>query len=107
MVRRRQVLQLSAVVVFAALVVVAAILLFGGGDDPETPAPRGANAPTDAQEVEALYEGIPQDGIHLGDPKAPATLIEIADLQCPFCAQYSTTAMPTVVKDYVRPGKVR
>jgi protein-disulfide isomerase len=106
-VRRRQVLQLSAVVVFAALVVVGAILLSGGGDD-ETPAPRGSSAPTGAQEVEALYKGIPQDGIHLGDPKAPATLVEIADLQCPFCAEYSTGgALASVVNDYVRPGRLR
>jgi protein-disulfide isomerase len=106
-VRRRQVLQLSAVLVFAALVVVGAILLSGGGDEDETPAPRGASAPTDAQEVEKLYAGIPQDGIHLGDPKAPATLVEIADLQCPFCAQYSTSVLASVVEDYVRPGRVR
>jgi protein-disulfide isomerase len=103
---RRQVLQLSAVVVFAALVVVGAILLSGGEDEPAS-APRAADAPTDAQEVEKLYRGIPQDGIHLGDPKAPATLVEIADLQCPFCAQYSTTALASIVDDYVRPGRLR
>jgi protein-disulfide isomerase len=103
--RRRQVLQLSGVVVLAALVVVVAILL--SGDDEETPAPRGTSAPTVAEEVEQLYKGIPQDGIHLGDPKAPATLVEIADLQCPFCAQYSTGALPSIVEDYVRPGRLR
>jgi protein-disulfide isomerase len=43
----------------------------------------------------------------LGDPKAKATLIEFADLQCPYCAQYSTQAMSTVVDKYVRPGKLR
>ncbi|HET8754547.1 MAG TPA: thioredoxin domain-containing protein [Solirubrobacteraceae bacterium] len=107
MVRRRRVLQLSAVVVLAALVVVGAILLSSGGDDEETPAPRGSGAPSDAQQVQDLYEGIPQDGIHLGDPKAPATLVEIADLQCPFCAEYSTGALPSIVEDYVRPGRLR
>jgi protein-disulfide isomerase len=59
-----------------------------------------------AEEVQKLYEGIPQKGIRLGDPDAPATIVEIADLQCPFCAQYSVQAMPTVVRDYVRTGKV-
>jgi protein-disulfide isomerase len=104
--RRRQVLQLSAVVVLAALVVVVAILL--SGDDDETPAPRGSTSTsTVAEEVEQLYKGIPQDRIHLGDPQAPATLVEIADLQCPFCAQYSTGALPSVVNDYVRPGRLR
>ena len=32
--------------------------------------------------------------------------MEIADLQCPFCAQYSAEALPTIVRDYVRTGKL-
>ena len=32
--------------------------------------------------------------------------MEIADLQCPFCAQYSVEAMPSIVRDYVRTGKL-
>ncbi len=32
--------------------------------------------------------------------------MEIADLQCPFCAQYSVQVLPTIVRDYVRTGKV-
>jgi protein-disulfide isomerase len=103
MVSRRATAQLAAVLVLAALVVVGAILLSGGDDDEQ---PAQTAAPTQAQEVDQLYAGIPQDGIHLGKP-APVTLVEIADLQCPFCAQYSTTAMPTVVRDYVRPGRIR
>jgi protein-disulfide isomerase len=94
--------QLAAVLLLAALVVVGLILVSGGGDETETP----AGAPSAAQQVEQLYAGIPQDGIHLGKAGRP-TLIEIADLQCPFCAQYSTTAMPAIVRDYVRTGRVR
>jgi protein-disulfide isomerase len=99
-------LQLFLVVALAAVVVGGAILLSSGGGD-ETPAVAPTQeGVTPSQEVERLYEGIPQKGIRLGDPDAPATIVEIADLQCPFCAQYSVQAMPTVVRDYVRTGKV-
>jgi protein-disulfide isomerase len=102
MVRSRRVIQLVAVVAIAAIVVVGAILLSGGDDEQEAAAPPAGDGP----EVDQTYAGIPQNGMHLGKP-APATLVEIADLQCPFCARYATTAMPTIVRDYVRTGKVR
>jgi protein-disulfide isomerase len=54
-----------------------------------------------------MLTGIPQHGTVLGDPKAPATVIEFADPQCPFCAAFATAVLPTVVKGYVRPGRVR
>lgn len=103
MVRSRRVVQLVAVVAIAAIVVVGAILLSGGTDEQEAAAPSPGSTP----EADQTYAGIPQNGMHLGKAGAPATLVEIADLQCPFCAQYATTAMPSVVRDYVRTGKVR
>ena len=30
-----------------------------------------------------------------------------ADLQCPFCNKFDTGVMPTLIRDYVRTGKVR
>jgi protein-disulfide isomerase len=96
-------LRLGLLVALAAVVVLVAIVL-SGGDDTETPAPAGQDG---TKEALALYDAIPQAGIFLGDPKAKATLIEFADLQCPFCGQYSTDVMPTVVEQYVRPGTIR
>ncbi|GAC1574135.1 MAG: hypothetical protein NVS3B18_07700 [Candidatus Dormibacteria bacterium] len=57
--------------------------------------------------VERLLAGIPQHGLTLGDPRAPATLIEFADLQCPFCRAYSRDLLPGLVRDYVRPGRLK
>jgi protein-disulfide isomerase len=106
MVRSRLITRLAAVLVLAGVVVVGLIVISGGDDKTDSASP-GPGAPSQAEQVQQLYAGIPQNGIHLGKPGAPATLVEIADLQCPFCAQYSTTALPTVVRDYVRTGKVR
>ena len=34
-------------------------------------------------------------------------MIEFADLQCPFCRDYTLNALPAIVEEYVRPGKVK
>ena len=61
----------------------------------------------DTASTNALLDGIPQQGIVLGSPSAPVTVTEFADLQCPFCRQYTQKVFPAVVRDYVRAGKVR
>jgi protein-disulfide isomerase len=94
-----RVLQLAVVTVLAAVVVVGAIVLSSNGaEEPAATPSAGAGD---------LYAGIPQSGNRLGDRDAPATLVEIADLPCPFCAQYSIQAMPSIVRDYVRTGRLR
>jgi len=55
----------------------------------------------------ALFRGIPQQLNQLGNPKAKVTMIEFADPQCPFCRQYELDTLPTIVKEYVRTGKVK
>jgi protein-disulfide isomerase len=55
----------------------------------------------------ALFRGIPQTGVTLGEPNAPFELIEFADLQCPFCAAANTRVLPQIVERYVRPGKLK
>ena len=54
-----------------------------------------------------LFTGIPEhDGV-LGDPKAPVTVTEFLDLQCPICAEASKPTLPRSSNDYVRTGKVK
>jgi protein-disulfide isomerase len=60
-----------------------------------------------AEDTAAILDGIPQNGRVLGRPDAPVTLVEFADLQCPYCAQWSQQAFPELVNDYMRTGKLR
>ncbi len=105
--RKRRLLQLGGVVAAAAAVVVVAAVLLGGGESASTPPSGGEPSAEQSREVGAMFAGIPQRGTVLGDPSAPATLTEFADLQCPFCAEYATDVLPTVIRDYVRPGRLK
>ena len=94
-----------------ALIVLAIVLGFvftGGSSSSNTPA-RGslAGGLPGAAEAQRLFRGIPQHGNVLGSPKAPVTVVEYVDLQCPFCQEFETKAMPTLLSRYVRPGKVK
>lgn len=89
---------LIATVAFAVVVGVALIglvLLTRSGEDAAVLPPGPSLA------------GIPQAGIVLGQPDSKVTLIEYADLQCPYCRDYAGDVYPTVVDEYVRPGKIK
>ena len=47
------------------------------------------------------------DDPSLGDPKAPVTIIEFGDYQCPFCRQFWRETFPRLKKEYIDTGKVR
>jgi protein-disulfide isomerase len=105
--QRRRLMQLGGVV--AVVVVIIAIILVatsGGGAHKLKKSETGSALPH-AAEVQARFAGIPQKGIELGKPTAPVTLQEFADLQCPFCRQYTTGVFPALLRKYVRTGKLR
>jgi protein-disulfide isomerase len=99
--RSRRLKLLGAVLAAAAAVVVVAIVVSGGGSSSGS-----GKKISGAAEVTARFNGIPQSGLVLGNPKAPVTFVEFADLKCPVCRQYTLSAFPTLVDRYVRTGKV-
>jgi protein-disulfide isomerase len=61
----------------------------------------------DSSEITALLAGIPQSANALGQPEAPVTLAYFADLQCPYCRDFSLEVLPSIIQRWVRAGKLR
>jgi protein-disulfide isomerase len=68
---------------------------------------RGKSESAPSRPQASLFAGIPQHGATLGNPRAPLTVVEYADLQCPYCAEWARQKLPDFVARYVRTGRVR
>lgn len=42
-----------------------------------------------------------------GDSNAPVTMVEFSDFQCPFCGQFYSQTLPSVMQNYIDSGKVK
>jgi protein-disulfide isomerase len=62
--------------------------------------------PAAAATVRAELQGIPQNGLVLGDGSARVTVFEYADLICPSCARAASAIIAPVIKRFVRERKV-
>jgi protein-disulfide isomerase len=102
---RRRLWQLAGVAGLAVVAVVVAIAISSSGGS--SAASGGAAAPAVPSTPGAILDGISERNGVLGDPKAPVTVTEYVDLQCPICAQTAAQELPTVVRDYVATGKVK
>lgn len=103
--RKRRLLQLGGALVAAAVIVVIAVVVSSGGSSKKGGSAKGPAKKSD--EVTQLLAGIPQSNLTLGNPKAQVTVIEFADLKCPFCQQYTLNTQPDIIKRYVRTGKIK
>ena len=88
----------------AAAAILIAVSVMGGRSGSAGGAPATLSG---VGETAALLGGIPQHGTTLGSPSAPVRLVEYADLQCVYCGAWARDVFPTLVRRYVRTGKVQ
>ncbi len=101
--RRNRLAPVLAVVGGAVVLVIA--LIVANQVSNKSNKPSADNVQTDS--VAEMLQGVPQNGIYLGNPKAKLTMVEFSDPQCPFCAQWANEVFPSLVQKYVRAGKLR
>jgi protein-disulfide isomerase len=100
--RRQRLLQIAAGAAFLAIAVVVVLIVVsssnGSGGDTKI---------EEAAEVNRLLAGIPQEGLVLGDSRAPVELVEFGDLQCTACKYYSEEILPPIIESKVEQGEVK
>jgi protein-disulfide isomerase len=101
--RRRRLLQLASAAAFLTVAVVLVLIVInqssGDGGD--------ADSIDGTAEVRRELGGLQQQGLLLGNPGAPVTLIEFGDLQCPVCKGYAEEVLPEVIESKVRSGEAK
>jgi len=100
--RRESLIKLASAAVFLTIAVVAVLVVIsqsGSGGD--------AGNVQDTTAVEQLLDGIPQEGMVLGQAGATVELREFGDLQCPACKGFSENVLPQIIENQVRNGEAK
>jgi protein-disulfide isomerase len=100
---------LSGLVIIGAVVGIALAVPGNGSSSAATIPTVGSltNALPNAAAVQREFGGLPQNGLVLGSPKAPLTMVEYIDLKCPGCRADETSVQPSIVQEFVRTGKLK
>jgi protein-disulfide isomerase len=104
--RRTRLTQLGVAVTVVVVAIVVILLATGGKSKSGIPTSKSAKNST-TTEVANLIGGIPESGNTLGSPTAPVTLEYFGDLECPICRDFTVHALPSIIPQWVRTGKLR
>lgn len=98
-------LRIGAATIALVAVVAAVIAATSGGSASPNAAPR--HDTTAANGIAELLSGIPQAGNTLGSPSAPVTVQYFGDLECSTSRAFTLNVLPSIIRNWVRPGKLR
>ncbi len=105
---------LSGTILVAALIVAGALIYSFGPVRPASlpaslPAPNLAAINLPPFETSLPYSQTLTSGgeVLLGDPNAPAEIVEYGDYQCPFCAKFALETEPRIRENYIASGKAK
>jgi protein-disulfide isomerase len=101
--QRKKLLQFGAGAVFLVVVVVVVLIVIQASSSDSG----GDTKLEEVATVNKIFTGIPQEKLIIGDPKAPVSLYEYGDLQCPVCKSYSEGILPPIIEGKVKSGEVK
>ncbi|MGB7685330.1 MAG: thioredoxin domain-containing protein [Solirubrobacterales bacterium] len=101
--RRQRLLQFGAGAVFLVVVAVVVLIVVNSSSSDSG----GDTQLEGIAATDSLLEGLPQERLVVGDPKAPVNLIEFGDLQCPVCKTYSEEILPPIINSAVQKGEAK
>jgi protein-disulfide isomerase len=94
-VSRKQFMRIGSIAAIVLVIIFSGIwIMYSQSDD-------------DAESGAGLYDGLQMNGMVLGDPDAPATLVEYADYLCPHCADFAANDQARLIEDFIKPGKLK
>lgn len=99
----QQAIIMNGLIIAAAIIIGSFIVAhgpFAGNSNPAKDSAQAAVAP-DIKKVSV--EDVP----YIGRADAPVTIAYWSDFQCPYCKQFQTQTLPSIVRDYVATGKVK
>ncbi len=106
--RRTRLTQLAVVLGVVVVAIVVVLIATGGGSKGGKLVEKPAEKSSLVSKIEGeVGGGIAQSGNTIGAPTAPVTMQYFGDLECPICKDFTLGALPTLMKKWVRTGKLR
>jgi protein-disulfide isomerase len=105
--RKRRLIYVGGLLGLIVIVAVVVAVASGGGSGSSSGTTSSGGAVKNAAAVRSEFAGIPQKGNVLGSANAKATMMVFADVQCPFCRDFDTRALPSLVSRYVKTGELK